>query len=289
MKNRIFISAAAAILIGACDVKDPVYNTPHPEHGKITLTADWSERGEGVDIPGSHHVRANGDETGRQTFTVHTNDHPELFEPGSHRLHLWHDAAGITVGGNTASVGATTRAGNINPSPDWFFSAAMDVEIEADKVHPVTAAMQQQVRELTLVIEPTGGTTDKIENIAGTLSGVAATLDIDTGAHGTPSDAALTFTKITTGADAGKWSATVRLLGVAGSAQTLTGTITFTNGGPAAVSLDSNLTTALANFNADKTTPLTLGGTVVETPTGAGFTASIIGWNVINRDGVIAD
>lgn len=287
MRNTLII--AAAILLTACDVKDPIYNTPHPEHGKITLTTDWSARGDGIDIPGSHHVRANGEEAGKQTFTAHTNDHPELFTPGTHRLHLYHDATGISVSGNTASVASVTRAGGIVGNPDWFFSAAMDVEIEADKVHPVTATMQQQVRELMLVIALTGGTTDKIESITGTLSGVAGTLDIDTAEHGTPSDVALTFTKITEGPDAGKWSATVRLLGITGSVQTLTGTITFTDGSPAAVSLDSDLSAALAMFNADKKIPLALGGTVVETPTGAGFTASITGWNVVNRDGVIAD
>ena len=288
MRQQIILFAAA-MLLTACNVKDPIYETAHPEHGRITLTTDWSGRGEGIDIPASHHVRANGDETGKQTFTAHTNDHPELFEPGTHRLHLYHDATGITVSGNTATVAAqagNTRAGNINASPDWFFSAAMDVEIEADKVHPVTATMQQQVRELTLVIEPTGGTTDRISSITATLSGAAGTLDIDNGTHGSPSEVALTFTK---GAD-GKWSATVRLLGIAnGAAPRLTGTIAFAGDTPADIPLDSDLTSALAGFNTGKKTPLTLGGQVVEVPTGTGFTASITGWSTINKDGVIAD
>ena len=288
MRNKILI-AAAAILLTACNVKDPIYETAHPEHGRITLTTDWSGRGEGIDIPASHHVRANGDEAGKQTFSAHTNDHPELFEPGTHRLHLYHDAAGITVSGNTVSVASVTRAGNINASPDWFFSSAMDVEIEADKVHPVIATMQQQVRELTLVIEPTGGTTDRISSITATLSGVAGSLDIDTGAHGSPSDVALNFTKITTGADAGKWSATVRLLGIAGAEQKLTGTIAFTGGTPADIPLDSDMTADLAGFNDNKKTPLTLGGQMIETPTGAGFSATITGWNTIGKPGVIAD
>ncbi len=276
--------------LASCGEKEPTpptYNTDHPEHGKITLTTDWSQRGEGIDIPGSHHVRANGDEAGKQTFTAATNDHPELFDPGTHRLHVWHDAAGITVSGNTATVAAqagNTRAGGIDTSPDWFFSAAMDVEVAADTDHKFTATMTQQVRQLTLVIEPTGGTADEIESITATLSGVAGTLDIDTGAHGSPSDVALTFTK---GAD-GKWSATVRLLGIAGAEQKLTGTIAFTGGTPADMPFDSDMTADLAGFNDNKKTPLTLGGQV-EVPTGAGFTASITGWDTISKDGVIAD
>ena len=44
------------------------------------------------------------------------------------------------------------------------------------------------------------------------------------------------------------------------------------------MTLTSDLTTALAAFNADKRTPLTLGGSVVETLTGSGFGATITDW-----------
>ncbi len=85
MKKPIVFALAAALLVAAtlasCGEKGPTYNTDHPEHGKITLTTDWSQRGEGIDIPGSHHVRANGDEAGKQTFTAATNDLPENMEP----------------------------------------------------------------------------------------------------------------------------------------------------------------------------------------------------------------
>ena len=39
---------------------------------------------------------------------------------------------------------------------------------------------------------------------------------MDNGTHGTPLNVALAFAKVTEGANAGKWAATVRLLGVAG-------------------------------------------------------------------------
>ena len=54
--------------------------------------------------------------------------------------------------------------------------------------------------------------------------------------------------------------ATVRLLGIAGDAQRLTATLTYTDGNPADTGLESNLTAALKDFNNDKTEPLTLGG-----------------------------
>ena len=112
---------------------------------------------------------------------------------------------------------------------------------------------------------------------------------MDNGTHGTPSNVALTFTKITSGADAGKWSATVHLLGVAGTAQQLTAQIRFSGNSPQPVTLTSDLTTLLATFNADKTKPLALGGTVAETPTGAGFSATITDWTPIHGGPVTAD
>ena len=149
--------------------------------------------------------------------------------------------------------------------------------------------MQQQVRELTLIVEPTGETTDKIESITGTLSGVASSLNFADGTHAAPANVAMTFSKITSGTDAGKWSATVRLLGTAGAEQQLAATIAFTGGNPTPIQLDSDLTTALATFNDDKRKPLTLGGSVVETPTGAGFGATIDDWTAVDGGDIDAN
>jgi hypothetical protein len=161
----------------------------------------------------------------------------------------------------------------------WFFTGTESVTVEKDRDHHVTVAMRQQVRQLTLVIEPKGETAGNIENITASLSGVAGTLDMDNNMHGAASDIALNFTKIASGADAGKWSATVRLLGVTGSLQKLSGAITFTGGSPASMKLESDLTVPLANFNADKKTPLTLGGEIVNTPSSVGIgTTTINAW-----------
>lgn len=142
---------------------------------------------------------------------------------------------------------------------------------------------------LTLIIEPTGETTDRIESITGTLSGVASSLNFADGTHAAPANVAMTFSKITSGTDAGKWSATVRLLGTAGAEQRLAATITFTDGNPEPVNFDSDLTSVLATFNADKRKPLTLGGSVVETPTGAGFGATIDDWTTVDGGDIDAN
>ena len=293
MKARQYINMmgmAAAVLLSSC-VKDTLYDTPHPDHGKIAVTADWSARSEGIDIPATWTVTM-GDYTGTETSATHAPDH--LFAPGSYTLVVWNPAEGITVSGTTATIAAATgnRAGTdafVDNAPGWFFTHTEQVSIEKDKDYPLTAVMQQQVRELTLMIEPAGDAADRIESIGGTLSGAAGTLDFATGTHGTPSEVKLHFTKITEGDDAGKWMATVRLLGIAGDAQRLTATLTYTDGNPQPTSLNSDLTTALDGFNDGKTAPLTLGGTIAETPGEAGFTGEITDWETVDGGGVDAE
>ena len=122
------------------------------------------------------------------------------------------------VNGTTATIAAATgnRAGTdafVNNAPGWFFTYTKQVSIEKDKDYPLTAAMKQQVRELTLVVKPTGDAAGRITEIVAHLTGAARTLDFATDTYGAASNVVLPFTKITEGDDAGKWKATVRLLG----------------------------------------------------------------------------
>ena len=280
------LSLALLLTLGGC-VKDELHDTPHPDTGKVTVTADWADRGEELDIPASWHI-VMGDYTGTETGATHSSDH--LFNPGSYTLAVYNPADGITVSGTTAAV--VQEAGNgayISNTPGWLFTSVQEVEIEADTDYSLTAVMQQQVRELTLMIEPAGDAAERIETIEGTLSGAAGTLDFATGTHSTPSEVELHFTKITDGDDAGKWMATVRLLGIAGDVQRLTTTLTYTDGNPQPTSLNSDLTAALDGFNDGKTAPLTLGGTIAETPGEAGFTGEISGWEKVDGGEVDAE
>ena len=278
------LTLALLLTVGGC-VKDELHDTPHPDTGKITVTADWTDRGEGVDIPVSWHI-VMGDYTGTETGATHSPDY--LFNPGNYTLAAYNIPEGITVSGTTAAV-AAADGGFIVNTPGWLFTSVQEVEIEADTDYSLTAIMQQQVRELTLMIEPAGDAADRIESIEGTLSGAAGTLDFATGTHSTPSEVELHFTKITDGNDAGKWMATVRLLGIAGDAQRLTATLTYTDGNPQPTSLNSDLTSALNGFNDGKTAPLTLGGTIAETPGEAGFTGEITDWETVDGGGVDAE
>lgn len=277
-----FIPAVTALLLlfAACDVKDPIYDTAHPEHGKVTLAIDWSDIGAGLTIPAGYTVATTG-YSADLSGAASTIDH--LFAPGDYRFCVYNRSENIAVNGSVAAVAAVTapagQAGAfVHGSPGWLFACAFDTMLEKDREYALTAVMRQQMRQLTLVIEPAGGAPERIESITAALSGVAATLDFASGTHGTPSAVPLVFTRISTGADAGKWAATVRLLGIAGAAQRLEGTILFTGGNPAPMAFDSDLSAALAEFNAAKRTPFLLGGTVVDTPTGAGSSATITGW-----------
>lgn len=283
----------AALTLASCDAKDPVYKTDHPDHGRLTLTADFSQRGAGIDVPASYIVTI-GDFSDR--LYGETNEIEHLFTPGKYTAYVYNTPTDIHMDGTTASVSTVPAPADtdaegafVEASPEWLFTCSQDTVLYPDTDYRLRALMEQQVRQLTLIIEPTGGTTDRVERIEGYLSGVAGSFDIANGMHSTPSNVALTFTRIHEGADAGKWAATVRLLGTTDTPQKLTATLVFSDGGPAPVRLESDLSTGLAAFNADKPTPLTLGGRVVETHTPAGFTATITEWNPVQGGGVTAN
>ena len=79
MKNSITLLCvwATVLLLAGCDVKDPIYNTPHPDKGQITLTTDWTRRTTGVDIPANYTV-ASGEYMA--TVSDATNTLDRLFE-----------------------------------------------------------------------------------------------------------------------------------------------------------------------------------------------------------------
>ena len=289
--KKIYTIILTASLLSSC-VKDTLYDTPHPDHGMISVTADWSARGEGIDIPATWTVTM-GDYTGTETSATHAPDH--LFAPGSYTLVVWNPAEGITVNGTTATVAAATGNDSgsgafISNAPGWLFTSVQQVLIEKDTDYPLTAAMKQQVRELTLVVEPTGDAAGRITEIVARLTGAAGTLDFATDTYGAASSVVLPFTKITEGDDAGKWKATVRLLGVTGTEQLLTGEIRYADGNPTPTTLKSDLTEALKEFNTGKSASLTLGGTLVETPEETEFSGfEINGWKPVTGESTDAE
>ncbi len=272
----ILAAAATALLTASC-VKDTLYNTPHPNHGKITVTADWSARGEGIDIPATWTI-AMGDYTGTETAATHAPDH--LFAPGSYTLVAWNPAEGITVSGTTATVapasGSQTTGTFIDNAPGWFFTHTEQVTIEKDTDYPLTAAMKQRVRELQLELEVTQGRPELIQSVTATLSGIAGAFDMARGqTTGEPASTVFSFTR-----DGSRLTADARLLGTMGAVQTMVLDIVFVDGGRTQRT-EVDLTEAMKDFNDDMTTAYRITGTL-ETPVGMEeCNAEITGWESV--------
>lgn len=272
----ILAAAATALLTASC-VKDTLYNTPHPNHGKITVTADWSARGEGIDIPATWTI-AMGDYTGTETAATHAPDH--LFAPGSYTLVAWNPAEGITVSGTTATVapasGSQTTGTFIDNAPGWFFTHTEQVTIEKDTDYPLTAAMKQRVRELQLELEVTQGRPELIQSVTATLSGIAGAFDMARGqTTGEPTSTVFSFTR-----DGSRLTADARLLGTMGAVQTMVLDIVFVDGGRTQRT-EVDLTEAMKDFNDDMTTAYRITGTL-ETPVGMEEgKGEITGWETV--------
>ena len=119
-KHQYQLLVAAAVLFMTSCVKDELHDTPHPNTGKITVTADWSDRGDGVDIPAEWTVTMGG-YTGTETGETHAPDY--LFEPGSYTLAAYNTTENITISGTTATITGT---------PGWLFTSVQEVTVEAD-------------------------------------------------------------------------------------------------------------------------------------------------------------
>lgn len=263
-------------MMASCET---IIDLEDPPKGQITLTTDWTERTTDIEIPSDYTVIINNQTL---TFSNITNPLPEL-EAGIYPVHIYNTPDKISINGTTATVSATN--GNIDPLPGWLFTAISEVQYADYKVETVTARMQQQVRQLTLTLKPEGGTVDRIESITGNLSGIAGSWDFkENRSTGNAVNIPLVFVKQTDGT----WQVTVRLLGITGMQQKLTGKITFTDGSPGDMTLDSDLSSSLTAFNTDKKTPLALKGDMEETTSEAGFSGTINKWQAAPDSGGIA-
>jgi len=275
--NKTVILIAVIAALTSC-VKVELHRTDHPDGGKIiALRTDWTYRASDVAVPDSYDVRISNNASSagnwEGTLSGASNSVTNLFPAGQYHINIWNSAEHITVSG-------TTAAADYSSPPDgdllgWFFTGVADQSIEADRDYTVDVAMRQQVRCLTLVLNVAGDAADRVTGITATLSGVADAIDIDTGnAVGNAVTVALIFAK----GDDGKYYATIRLLGVAGSEQHLTATLTYAEGNPSSQTVVCDLSNPLAAFNADKKTPLTLNAQAIVTTTATGFSATVDEW-----------
>jgi hypothetical protein len=247
-------------------VKETLYDTDHPNHGKIiSLTTMWDDRGEGIDVPSTYTAKI-GDYAAALSGTA--SEIENLFPSGAYTVNVWNDADHITVSG------AIATADYSNGLIGWLFTGTENVNVEKDKNHSFTVVMHQRVRRLILELNVTGDAAPRLDRIEAALSGVAGAISIDTGnPEGAPVTVTLPFAQ--TG---GKYSAEICLPGITGTAQTLSLTLHFIGGNPSTHTLASDLSDRLAAFNADRKTSMKLAAILTVTPSEAGFATAIGNW-----------
>lgn len=280
-KKQIITGTLIIILVLTSCVKEDIYNTAHPDKGQIALVVDWSKRGTGISMPQSYTVEVG---TYATTISGERNTIDNLFLPDTYHALVFNTAEKIMAREAKATV-SSAENGYIESLPGWLFAYAADITIEKDKGYTLTAIMEQQVRELNLFIEATGGTVGKVTSVTATLSGVAQQLNLRDGTLSTEKSVRLAFAKQ---AD-GKYKTTARLLGIVAASPKLTVKIAFAGGTPVEITQEYDLGNPLKAFNGEKNKPLSLAAQLIETPTASGFTTVITDWKIVKEGNATAD
>ena len=247
----LYLIGAVAILTSC--VKDDLYDTPHPDYGKIAVTADGGRE---------------------QNVSAATNVFDALLAPGGYGLTVYNSPEGISIDGNKATVNPVDLTGAIEPHPGYLFASHQDISVVADDTLHVTAPMRQYVRRLDIELTATEGDYSRVQSATATLSGVASAADMATGDRSAAAQVTNAFRQ-----DGNKFTIFFRLLGIVPTeTHTLTVDITFNNGDTQRVV--SDLTEAIRDFN-NGTKPVKLTGNLL-LPVEAGVTgATITGWNEV--------
>lgn len=254
-------------LLASC-VKDELHDTPHPDKGVVSVSVDYPQGTED-----DYTVEVDG-----QPLDEGDNASNPL-TPGEHTVLVYNTPEGFTVTDGIAYVervdGTRALTDLIDPLPETLYSGTKTVTVVADDTLHLDLSVAQRTRDLRLELTVTEGDPERIASITGTLSGVAGAYDLRSETlHGKAVSTAPAFTR-----SGDKIEADLRLLGTKGEAQTLTLTLTFTDG--LTQTTESDLTEALAGFGSDMTEPFTLTAGL-RTPMEAGFSASITDWEVVD-------
>lgn len=295
--QQSLIAIATLLTVAACDVNDPIYNTPHPDRGSVILTTDWTARAEGVAIPATFTVELNG-----TTAVVSSNPSalPGLFAPGAARLCAWNTPEGFIIADGKATLAPTsghsapasssnTSASGSNASAaalftsqaDWLFSGSADITVTADDSLRASLSMHQRMRLLRFELTVTEGEYDRITSISATLSGITTTVDLRTG---TLTDATGTVS-IPLTRTGNKITGEAHLPGIsATAAQELSVTLSFEGNEPPPQTTRSDLSTQLADFNDGKLSTIILKGNL-RSPISVDTGSTVIDWASGNGDG----
>lgn len=262
-------------LLASC-VKDELHNTPHPDQGVVSVSVDYPQGAEEDDYT----VEVDG-----KPLDGGDNASAPL-TPGEHTVLVYNTPEGFTVTDGIAYVervdGTRALTDLIDPLPETLYSGTKTVTVVADDTLHLDLSVAQRTRDLRLELTVTEGDPERITAITGTLSGVAGAYDLRSETlYGEAVSTRPAFTR-----SGGKVVADLRLLGTMGEAQVLTLRLSFLNGNPQDITIESDLTEQLAGFNLGTGT-ITLDGEL-HTPTEAGVEAAIMDWKVVDGGSVDA-
>lgn len=313
--KKIVLFLGSVLLLASCDVKDPIYNTSHPNHGIVMGLTEWSQHSEGVAVPTEYFVEASGTmntvnattiatatttatTANSTTFTI-----PGLFEPGSVEVLAYNLPAGVSANGGIATISTGTDGTLLVPDAGVLFSGVATAHVVADDTARVTLAMQQRMREVRFALTITDGAPERITAIEARLDGVAASINLRTGEvmdkvaseatgkltgkvtseatdEATSNSASVMLSFLRKG---DKLSAKVWTIGIIeGAKQQIVTTLTFSDGHR--IETTTDVTDIFRHFNADKLTPLTVTGSLYA-PVGAKPGGTIIDWTAGNGNG----
>lgn len=280
--KKIVLFLGSVLLLASCDVKDPIYNTPHPNHGIVMGLTEWSQRGEGVEVPIKYLVEVSGTTNmanATATATTATFTMPGLFEPGNVEVLAYNLPAGVSADGGIATVSTGTDGTLLVPDAGVLFSGVVTAHVVADDTTRVTLAMQQRMREVHFTLTITDGDPERITDIKARLDGVAASINLRTGeVMGNSASVMLSFLR-----KGDKLSANVWTIGIIEEAkQQIVTTLTFSDNHR--IETTTDVTDIFHNFNADKLTPLGVTGNLYA-PVGTKPDGTIIDWKPGNGNG----
>lgn len=262
-------------LLASC-VKDELHDTPHPDQGVVSVSVDYPQGAE----EGDYTVEVDG-----KPLDEGDNASNPL-TPGEHTVLVYNTPEGFTVTDGIAYVermdGTRALTDLIDPLPETLYSGTKTVTVVADDTLHLDLSVAQRTRDLRLELTVTEGDPERIAAITSTLSGVAGAYDLrGETLYGEAVSTRPAFTR-----SGGKVVADLRLLGTMGEAQVLTLRLSFLNGNPQDITIESDLTEQLAGFNLGTGT-ITLDGEL-HTPTEAGVEAAIMDWKVVDGGSVDA-
>lgn len=277
------VTAAFAVFASAsltsC-VKDDLYNTPHPDKGAVVITTDWTDALSEATVPDEYCLSMDGGNPERTK--ERTCCYPSLLEPGRHTLLVYNEPQGMALSGTTATVNAR-EDGTLEPLPEYLFSAVKEPDVVQDDTLRITVPMERRLCPILLHLSLEGENTSQIARIDATLSGVSASVDIQTGTVGgenatvtldvrQPEASTLAYTE-------GRLEMKCRVVGInPQERQLLTITVTMADG--YVQTITSDLTENLKDLNAEME-PIELTGKV-EAPQDGHFGGTIDNWEVVD-------